>query len=285
MTASRPPRELEVHTPVLTLAARAWGPIDAEPVLALHGWLDNAATFDRLAPMMAGACVVALDLPGHGHSDHRPPGCWYHLVDYVADVLAAADSLGWSRFTLMGHSLGGAVASLLAATHPERIAALHLIEALGPLTQPARLAPQRLRHALERARQTPRREPPTYRDIDSAIAARREVGGLSAEAARPLVERGTVAVDGGLRWRSDRRLRWPSPSYLTEEQVQAFLAAIEAPTRVVQADHGLLDPNEPALEQRLSALGRPPVCTVSGHHHVHLEDPAAVARALGAGPA
>lgn len=285
MTASRPPRELELMTPELTLAARAWGPRDAEPVLALHGWLDNAATFDGLAPEMAGTCVVALDLPGHGRSDHRPAGCWYQLVDYVADVLAAADALGWSRFTLMGHSLGGAVATLLAATHPERIAALHLVEALGPLTEPARHAPQRLRRALERARQTQRREPPTYPDIDSAIAARREVGGLSVEAASHLVERGTVAVGGGLRWRSDRRLRWPSPSYFTEDQVQAFLAAIDAPTRIVQADDGLLDASEPALEQRLTALGRPPVYGVAGNHHVHLENPAAVARALGFGDA
>lgn len=284
MSASRPPRELELATPELKLAGRAWGPNDSEPVLALHGWLDNAATFNRLAPQMPGTCVVAVDLPGHGRSDHRPAGCWYQLVDYVADVLAAADAMGWSRFTLLGHSLGGAVATLLAATHPERIAGLHLVEALGPLTEPPDHAPQRLRRALERARQTQRREPPTYTDLDSAVAARREVGGLSADAARHLVERGTAAVARGLCWRSDRRLRWPSPSYFTEDQVQAFLAAIEAPTRIVQADQGLLDPNEPALEKRLRALGRPPVYTVAGHHHVHLEDPGNVARALGFGP-
>ncbi|HQC73883.1 MAG TPA: alpha/beta hydrolase, partial [Candidatus Competibacteraceae bacterium] len=65
---------LELSTPYLRLAARAWGPADGLPVLAVHGWLDNAASFDALAPLLPELRLVALDLPGHGHSAHRPPG-------------------------------------------------------------------------------------------------------------------------------------------------------------------------------------------------------------------
>ena len=65
--------ELELQTPYLRLSARAWGPPDGVPVLALHGWLDNAASFDPLASLLPGVRLVAVDLPGHGGSDHRPP--------------------------------------------------------------------------------------------------------------------------------------------------------------------------------------------------------------------
>ena len=66
--------ELELPTPYLRLTARAWGPTDGVPVLALHGWLDNAASFDALAPQLPETRLVALDLPGHGGSEPRPPG-------------------------------------------------------------------------------------------------------------------------------------------------------------------------------------------------------------------
>jgi len=57
--------------------------------------------------------MVAIDLPGHGWSDHRGPQAAYHLVDYVADLLDVADALGWERFGLLGHSLGAGIASVL----------------------------------------------------------------------------------------------------------------------------------------------------------------------------
>ena len=68
-------RELTLDLPHLRLAARAWGDPSLPPLLALHGWLDNAASFDRLAPLLCEHFhIVALDLPGHGRSGHRPAG-------------------------------------------------------------------------------------------------------------------------------------------------------------------------------------------------------------------
>ncbi len=273
--------EIELPVGPLRLAARVHGPADGIPVLALHGWLDNAASFEPLAPLLDGLRLVALDLPGHGHSDHRPPGTHYHFIDYVEDVLGAADALGWERFALLGHSLGGAVATFVAGACPGRITRLGLIEALGPLTEDPDEAPRRLAHALERARVRGDRPARTYPAIEQAIEARQAAGGLDESAARLLVERATVAVEGGVQWRSDRRLRLPAPYRFTEEQVLAVLRTIRAPTHLVVGDRGLVPMARPALEQRVAAIDGLAIDHLEGHHHLHMESPGPVAGVLG----
>ena len=66
--------EVRLSLPHIELAAHLFGPEDGRPVIALHGWLDNANSFARLAPRLEGLRVIALDMAGHGHSGHRPPG-------------------------------------------------------------------------------------------------------------------------------------------------------------------------------------------------------------------
>lgn len=268
--------ELTLDLGTIRLAARAHGPAGGLPVLALHGWLDNAASFDPLMPLLEGMRVVAPDLPGHGHSDHRPPGCAYHFIDYVGDALAVADALGWQRFHLVGHSLGGAIGVLLAAACPDRIERLALIEAIGPLSEEPAQAPQRLTQSLTRGDRSVR----YYRSLDEAVAVRRTVGKLSEEAARRLVERGTIAESEGVRWRYDRRLWRASPYRLTEEQVLAFLAAIAAPTLVIAANEGHIAPEHPVIARRLAQLASGRVERLAGNHHLHLEDAEPVAEHL-----
>ena len=93
------------------MAGKRWGQPTGQPTIALHGWLDNANTFDRLAPMLPELDMVALDFAGHGESDHRPPGVHYHPITDIQDVLAVADQLGWRTFNLIGHSMGAAIQS------------------------------------------------------------------------------------------------------------------------------------------------------------------------------
>jgi pimeloyl-ACP methyl ester carboxylesterase len=124
--------EVRLRLPHIELAAHLYGPEDGQPVIALHGWLDNAASFSRLAPLLPGLRIVALDFAGHGHSDHRPPGASYAIWDYAHDVLQVAEQFGWQRFSLLGHSMGAIVSVLLAAAMPERIERLALIDGLIP---------------------------------------------------------------------------------------------------------------------------------------------------------
>ena len=244
--------------------------------LALHGWLDNAASFQALAAALPEFDLVALDLAGHGHSDWRPPGAGYALVDHLHDLVAVLDQLQWSSCVLIGHSMGGAIASLLAVAAPERVEALVCIDALGPLSLPESESPIRLQRALKaRTEPAPRRR--VFASVDDATAQRARLNGLTPEQARPLVERALKAVEEGHIWAADPRLQLPSAAPMSEAQVRACLQAIQQPTLVVAAEE--TDPRLPRLEvaARLACVPQAQAHRLAGGHHLHLSNTAAVA--------
>lgn len=279
MTAAR---ELSLQLPHLRLAARAWGDPALPRLLALHGWLDNAASFDRIAPLLCEHFhIVAIDLPGHGRSGHRPPGTWYHYVDYLGDALAAADALGWTHFGLLGHSLGGAVASMLAAASPQRIERLFLIEALGPLTAEVDQTLSLLQRALSQRHGLPAKALRVFASEAEAAETRAKAGDLSLDAAQIMVARGITPVPpGGFVWSSDPRLTLTSPQRYTEAQVLAVLGEIHVPTQLILAEPPPPFLPEAMISARIARVPSIDVVRIAGHHHLHLDDPAPVAAAM-----
>lgn len=276
-----PARDIELVCPNLRLAALEWGDPALPKLLALHGWLDNAASFDALAPLLCGHFhIVAIDFPGHGRSDWRAPGAWYHTVDYLSDALAAADALGWRRFGMLGHSLGAAVASMIAGACPERVERLLLIEGLGPITGAGDDAAKQLGRALAERANVNAKAPRVFASLEEATAARMRAGDLSGGAARALVERGIKPVDGGLTWSTDPRLMLASPVRYVEEQILAVLREIRAPTGLI-----LAQPEQPympraAMDNRVVQVAGIEVTRLAGTHHLHMENPQPVADAL-----
>ncbi len=271
--------ELTLQLPHLRLAARDWSGSDGTRVIALHGWLDNAATFDRLAPCLPDTRVVAIDLPGHGRSDPLPAGCGNHFVDWVPVVVAVADALGWERFNLMGHSMGAGIASLVPSAIPERVQRLVLLEGFGPLSDAPENAPAALAAALEQEARLADNEPRIFSSITAAVQARRRNSDLDRDSASLIVERGTQMVAGGVRFTHDPRLRTRSRSRLTEEQALAFLAAIGCPVFAIRATAGWPFPPD-LVARRMEAVHDLELVEVEGGHHVHLTHPERVAPAV-----
>jgi pimeloyl-ACP methyl ester carboxylesterase len=275
--AQTPLTEIRLPTARGELAALRGGTAGGPRLLCLHGWLDNAASFLPLAPHLSGFDLIALDLPGHGASDHRAPGYDYAFVDWVHDVLDALDALGWDRADLLGHSMGGAIASSLAAAAPERVRRVVLVEALGPVSGDPAQAGERLRNAVAARRALAPRPDRVIPDIEAAVALRLAATRMTPEAARLIVERNLRRADGGFAWRSDPRLTLPSSLRLAEETVHAMLRAIEAPVLVVAAEPSPPFFPEAIRDARLACLADGRVVTFAGGHHLHMEQAPAVA--------
>ncbi|MEZ5557773.1 MAG: alpha/beta hydrolase [Pseudomonadales bacterium] len=253
------------------MAAKLWGDPDGPPTIALHGWLDNANTFDRLAPLLPELNLVALDFAGHGLSDHRPPGVHYHSFTDMQDVLAVADQLGWRTFNLLGHSMGASIASELAATFPERIQRSVLIDgfiATGGVSLKERIGQNRL--AIERMLTAHDKAPRVYPDIETMARRVTEATDQTFEAAIVLVRRGHKAVAGGVTWRTDPRIRFPTPLRHTRETINYLLEGSSAPALLLVAEQG--DKwYQGEIEETLRHHPNLTVRRIQGPHHIHLE--------------
>lgn len=269
-------KELSFDIGDMRYAARSWGDQQNAPVLALHGWLDNAASFDVLAPKLAGAYVVAPDLAGHGHTSHRPYSGSYNIWDDLHDLLSIADACGWEQFTLLGHSRGAMIALLLAVAAPQRIGKVILLDGFLPPPMPVeRTAWQLQLHVRDFRKYSKRADPVSYPSFDAAVAARLAYMHMHEEAARVIVARNLQQQDDGShRWRYDERLKAASAIKLGSDHNANILANLQAPTLLLLAAEGLsarmkfasMLPTDSNIKKH----------TLPGSHHFHMQpEPAA----------
>lgn len=266
------PLERTFDVPGLTLAAREWGAPGGLPVIALHGWLDNAGSFDLLAPQLSGVHLIALDSAGHGLSGHRSADGTYNIWQDVPDVFAVADRLGWERFTILGHSRGAAIASLAAGTFPDRVVSLVLIDGGIPVPGEPDEAPQRFARSLvardrqrtDRGRVFPTRE-------DAIIERSRGFTETSYAAAEILALRSLREAEDGFSWFVDQRLKSESEIRLSPDQISAFMRAVKAPTLAVLASRSPLT-SQDGFKSLLREIPGIRLVEIEGGHHFHLED-------------
>lgn len=263
--------ERRFELPGITLAALEWGRERAAPVLAAHGWLDNAGSFDLLAPRLDGCHVVAIDAAGHGHSGFRSPDSSYALWQDVEDLLGVADALGWPSFRLVGHSRGAAIAMVLAGTFPERVERLVLIEGGLPLADEPEQAPEALARALLDRRDLVGRSGRLFPTRAAAVAERANgFSPVTVGAAEILARRSLMEVDGGFRWHVDQRLKARSERRFTAEQVMAFAQRVTAPVLMIMAEESPFA-GRTLYREAATWFADLEVVTLPGRHHLHLE--------------
>ena len=282
---NEPMREFDVEIPMGRIAGlRNDG--DGPRVLALHGWLDNAASFIPLAQHLHGIDLVAIDQPGHGRSAHLPPGTDYSFVGAINAILDVADALGWETFALLGHSMGGGIGSLIAAACPDRIERLVAIEALGALAEAPENTVARMRDAVAAHRAMAGKQLRVFPDIATAVRARMHASrvpgsGLDEPLVRLLVERGVAQVKGGFVWSSDPRLTLPTMTRMTEAQVENLVTGIGCPAKVIFGEPAQAYLPDDLRRRRAALLPRGELVVMPGGHHLHMNQPAAVAAAIG----
>ena len=261
---------INIHLSWGTLEGLHWAKPGAPKVLCLHGWLDNAASFVPLAPFLKDFDLLALDFAGHGFSSHRPETSRYYFTDYLFDIDAVMDELGWDQCHFIGHSMGGGVAGCFAAAMPERVNRLVLLDSLGVLTLPANQAAQQLRLSMVSVRKSRSFLRP-YESVEEAMLARQKHSPLSDEAARLLCQRSLEHTGDYYQWRTDPRLNWRSPQLSGDAQALDLLAAIRSPALLITSPAVIEYFGDDMAQKRLSAIPDSKHVKIDGHHHFHME--------------
>jgi pimeloyl-ACP methyl ester carboxylesterase len=267
---------LEFPLANITLRGIGYGDPSKPIILALHGWLDNAASFSPIAEYLTDYYIVALDITGHGLSSHRSNGAHYHLIDFVYDLHEFVESQDWQSFILMGHSMGGIISTMYASCFPEHVNKLISIESFGPMTKDTQSSPTQLRDSILsrlKAQQSAAKHPSS---IERTVEARAKVGDIKLESARLLIARNIREENEQLFFNTDRRLRTFSSLRMTETQAEAFMRSIQCPTLVITGDKGY-ESMRTNLQRRLDWIKNLTVEKCEGYHHLHMDNPQAVA--------
>jgi lipase len=224
-------------------------PDEAEAVvLAVHGITSSHMVWRTVARELAGVgvCLLAPDLRGRGHSAALPGP--YGVAAHVTDLLAVLDHAGVERVVLTGHSMGAYVVARLAAQHPERAAAVVLIDGglfipIPPDQDPARLVQVVLEQSIARLKMT-------FASVDEYVALWREHPALIHEwnddvdayarfdvagepgAMRCVVSEAAVAAD--------------CADLVLDETTRTAVDRVRAPLHLVRAPRGLFD-DDPLL--------------------------------------
>jgi pimeloyl-ACP methyl ester carboxylesterase len=251
-----------------------WGAEQPEldhTVLLLHGFLDLA--WGWAATVRAGLAgrfhVIAPDLRGHGDTDWIGPGGYYHFVDYLADVDEIVRAFARGRLSLVGHSMGGSVASYFTGTFPDRVHRLALLEGMGMIESGASV-PERARTWLDSWRRVRERPSKSYADHDEAAGRLRAHDPLlGEELARELAEHGTRAEpDGRLRFKHDPLHATQGPMPFRVAYAAEFWTRIKCPVLVVEGEQSVFRHASEEAERRMAMLPGPERALLPGAGHM-----------------
>jgi pimeloyl-ACP methyl ester carboxylesterase len=276
------PNIQKIAIPGLTLNARVWGPEDGQHVLALHGWLDNAASFDLLAPLMPQLRIVAIDFPGHGFSDHLPLSEAYDHVHRMLQMFQVADALGWDSFSILGHSLGGIIGLFMAGIFPERIEKIAVIDAIPDFAVRYNHSTdlvQNCRAYYLKSKES--RSPHTvYSSIEDAADRRATTFfPMKQQSSVVLANGGMHAVPRGYSWTFDLRLLLPSLFPFNEAMLETVLKNVNSRLCLIVGKEGIVS-NILDYREKLSIFKHIEIHELPGRHHLHLDEAESVAKIL-----
>ena len=234
----------------------------AGPTLVfLHYWGGSARTWAPVIERLHGRDTIAVAARGRGRSRHLPGP--YTLEESASDVRRVVAEAGLTEYIVVGHSMGGKVAQLVGAEHPEGLAGLGLV-APAPAEPSEAVTPvyrQQLSHA--------------YDTAETVAGARDHI--LTASSL-PDDIKDQIVVDS-LNGAEPARLEWPLHGI--SQDVTAATRTIKVPVLVVAGENDLVEPPAVLGEKLLPYLPHAEFTVIPGTGHlIPLEAPIELARAI-----
>lgn len=241
-----------------------YGAAGRRPMLCVHGAAAHAHWFDFVAPgLRLDHHVRALDLRGHGDSDWADQHT-YDYRTYAADLDALVTKLDLRDFVLIGHSMGGMVSLLYAATYPGRVARLVVVDSIM-------LMPMQ---RIEQMRAFGAKPASTYATREELVARYRLSPPETHIAAPEVIRRmalysGRQGPDGRWRHKADRRV------YANSQQHAGLplWAQVKIPALVIRGERSTRFGPEELVRIRAHAPQVQAAEISASNHHIMLDNP------------
>uniref|UniRef100_A0AAG5D9Q4 AB hydrolase-1 domain-containing protein n=1 Tax=Anopheles atroparvus TaxID=41427 RepID=A0AAG5D9Q4_ANOAO len=280
-------QEVRIPVPFGELAGKWWGPRNIRPIVCLHGWQDNAGTFDTLIPLLPKhMSFLAIDLPGHGYSSRIPHGMSYQPMNVFYLLNFVMSEYGWKKISLMSHSMGSVLHFAYAAVFPARVDFVISLDALKPqvlkdnviVSMLSELTPEFVRADL---RNQDKSEPPSYtyeETVDRLYQG--AVNSITREACPFLLQRNirkSAKFPDKYYFARDSRLKY-GLGFLWSQEVNVRLAQnLTMPFLFIKASDSPYWERKKNYDDVIEILQRNnayfELRHVEGTHHVHLSHP------------
>lgn len=268
------------------IAGKWWGSKDIRPILMLHGWQDNAGSFDTLIPHLpTDFSYLAIDWPGHGLSSHYPQGHFYHMQDLTVILEEIRVQNKWEKISVIAHSMGAVVAFLYSSIFPSSVDFVCAIDALRPppifdldwalrnmrrlyvlFNQHTRASEYSYEEIVER----------TYKNLSNSIN-RDKVGYL--------VKRGVKQNDSNkFEFNLDIPIRYIEPLIIQHGASMHYIKQIKAPYLFIKTEDRRFAEPERMFQEAVKQFNKYnpnfEVMYVKGTHHVHLNHPTLISEKI-----
>jgi pimeloyl-ACP methyl ester carboxylesterase len=281
------PRHKTVDSRGLAIHYLEWGEPAGEPIVLVHGFLDQAHSWkffvaELIAQTLRPLWIIAPDCRGHGDSGWVGDGGYYHFPDYVFDLDCVIRSVGTTRFHLVGHSMGGTISFLYAGAFPKRLANLVLIEGVGPLGMEFADAPLRMAGWIGELHDRGRNHFREYTSIEAGANQLQQTNPrLRKEFAIDLARAGMRQNDKGKWiWKFDPLHRTAAPQPFYTAQALAFFRRIECPVLIVDG-HESRQNRRTDKQERYDAIRHHRMARIArAGHMVHQDNPEELAKTV-----
>ncbi|XP_054161628.1 serine hydrolase-like protein [Oppia nitens] len=289
--------ELRVDTTYGKIAIKVWGKPDENrlKLLCVHGWQDNAGTFDRLLPLLDlnSLYVLCVDLPGHGFSSHLPKGAVYTDLTWIMELKRIVDHLNWTKFSILSHSMGANASLSFAVMFPDLVDRVITLDTVKPAVFPINECANRLATdinefmALEernnRKQAMGTREPVFNYDMAITVlkSAHSPIGNITSEGAACLLKRATKIITQkdskpGYVFTRDYRLQKVLNRKIDCQSLLGLFSGLKCELMIINGKNGLFtdrDLQKRFLELYQNNCKKFVYVEVDGDHYVHLTSP------------
>ncbi|XP_011646015.1 probable serine hydrolase isoform X1 [Pogonomyrmex barbatus] len=282
-------KDIQIQVPWGYIRGKWWGPSELQPILALHGRQDNAGSFDMLMPLLSDdVSVLCLDMPGHGLSSHYPKSQFYYVYwDGIIILRRIIKHFKWNKVKLLGHSLGGAISFLYAASYPDEVDILISLDIASPSVRDVKKIAT---HTGEYIDKFLKYESLTLDNVPCYgyeemidIVEKAYEGGITNEGAKILMKRGMQPAyqKNKYYFSRDPRLKVSLLGMLSLDLVLEYASHIKCAYLNIRAVPGLKLEQPENYEKVLDIIKQGArkfeYHEVKGTHHVHLNDPEKIA--------
>lgn len=285
-------REIKIAAGYGMIAIKEWGCKNDcdQTVIALHGWMDNASTFDPLIESFTGNYhIIAVDLPGHGFSSHYPDGVAYRNISWIMDIQRIVRFYELEKFTLMGHSLGAALSLLYASIFPNQVECVISLDIIKEATFEEADIPKQMAKCVELFLDGEKRLK-INRDYDeeqcqSILISAHTNGEITPKMADYLLRRAVCKNrNGQFYFTRDARLMTLAHQKFTIDYLANLYANMKCDLLIIKGSAGTVDMNHPhskrIMDVHKSRENLFKLVTIAGDHYFHLSRPIDTARQI-----